>query len=213
MTDLNYYAKELEQAILSTDHVGAELLLEDLSDISTQDFVEQIIVPAMESIGNGWEDGSVAISQVYMGAKICESLIGKSSDPGAKFRQPQLHFAITVLEDYHLLGKSIIQSVLKGYGYKVDDFGRTTIEQLVDKVEQESIDILLVSTLMLRSALKVKELRNLINERGLNTKIMVGGAPFRFDTELWKEVGADATAVGTSDLLPKIQVLTGEEKS
>jgi len=212
MTDLSYYAKELEEAILSTDQIRAELILKELPDTSTQDFVEKIIVPAMDNIGDGWEDGSVAISQVYIGAKICESLIIQTSDPSAKFRQPQLHFAITVLEDFHLLGKSIVYSVLRGVGYQVHDFGRTTIEQLADKVEQKSIDILLVSTLMLRSALKVQELRKLLDARGLNTKILVGGAPFRFDSELWKEVGADGTAVGTSELLPLIEKITGEAK-
>ncbi|MCU7940962.1 MAG: cobalamin-dependent protein [gamma proteobacterium symbiont of Bathyaustriella thionipta] len=210
MTNFEHYSRELEQAILSTDQIRAELILVDLGDISTQDFVEKIIVPAMDHIGDGWEDGSVAISQVYMGAKICESLILQTSDPEAKFRQPQLHFAITVLEDFHLLGKSIVYSVLRGLGYKVDDFGRTTVEQLVDMVEQESVDILLISTLMLRSALKIKELRNRLVERGLDIKLVVGGAPFRFDTQLWEEVGADATAVGTSELIPVIERLTGE---
>ena len=212
MIDFSHYEKELEQAILSTDQIRAELILNDLNDISTQDFVEKIIVPVMDSIGDGWEDGSVAISQVYMGAKICESLIAKTNDPNAKFRQPQLHFAITVLEDYHLLGKSIIYSVLRGLGYKVDDLGRTNIEELVSKVEQESIDILLISTLMLRSALKIKDLRSKLNERGLNIKIVVGGAPFRFDPQLWKEVGADATAVGTSELAPLLEKLAGGGK-
>ncbi|MCU7833867.1 MAG: cobalamin-dependent protein [gamma proteobacterium symbiont of Taylorina sp.] len=212
MIDFKHYAEELKQAILSTDRIRAELMLTELGDVSTQDFVEKIVVPTMDDLGNGWEDGSVAISQVYMGAKICESLIVQTNDPDAKFRQPQLHFAITVLEDFHLLGKSIIYSVLRGLGYQVDDFGRTTTEQLVDKVEQESIDILLISTLMLRSALKIKELRRKLEQRGLDIKIVVGGAPFRFDTQLWQEVGADATAVGTSELVPVIEKLTGEAK-
>ena len=210
MINFSYYAEELLQSILTTDHIRAEQIVNDLPDISTQDFVEQVIVPAMNQIGDGWEDGSVAISQVYMGAKICEALIGKTTDPNAEFRQPQLNFAITVLEDFHLLGKSIVYSVLRGLGYRVDDFGRTTIEQLVDKVEQESIDILLISALMLRSALKIRELRDRLDERGIKIKIIAGGAPFRFDTELWKEVRADATAVGTKELLPIIEELTGE---
>lgn len=210
MIDYSDYAEELLQAILSTDNFRAEQIINDLPKISTQDFVEQIIVPAMAQIGNGWEDGSVAISQVYMGAKICESLIAKTTDPTAEFRQPQLHFAITVLEDFHLLGKSIIYSVLRGLGYRIDDFGRTTVEQLVEKVEQESIDILLISTLMLRSALKIPDLRKRLEERGLRVKLLVGGAPFRFDTQLWQEVGADATAVGTTELIPILEELTGE---
>ena len=38
-------------------------------------------------------------------------------------------------------------------------------------------------------ALKVKELRELL---GSDVGIVVGGAPFRFDPLLWREVGADA---------------------
>lgn len=210
MNDLFEYSGELEQAILSTNQVKAEQLLLQLNEVSTQDFVEQVMVPAMQRIGNGWENGTVAISQVYMGAKICEKLIAKSSDPSGEFRQPQLHFAIAVLEDFHLLGKSIVYSAIRGIGYRIDDYGRVTVEQLVEKVAADSVDIILVSTLMLRSALRVKELRKSFDARGLQTKIIVGGAPFRFDQELWKEVGADATAVGTSELLPIIERLSGE---
>jgi monomethylamine corrinoid protein len=48
--------------------------------------------------------------------------------------------------------------------------------------------------LMLRSALRVRELRFAFENAGLSVKLAVGGAPFRLDLNLWKKVGADATS-------------------
>ncbi|MDZ7777050.1 MAG: hypothetical protein U5L09_16260 [Bacteroidales bacterium] len=53
-------------------------------------------------------------------------------------------------------------------------------------VHKEKIKILLLSVLMLPSALHVKDLKQKLN--GTGVKIVVGGAPFRFDENLWKEV-------------------------
>ena len=36
-------------------------------------------------------------------------------------------------------------------------------------------------------------------ESGCKTKIIVGGAPFRFDSRLWEEVGADAVGIFASE--------------
>ena len=52
--------------------------------------------------------------------------------------------------------------------------------------------MLLVSTLMLSSALRVRELSALLRNAGSTMKLVVGGAPFLFDERLWREVGADA---------------------
>ncbi len=56
------------------------------------------------------------------------------------------------------------------------------------------------------------DLRRQLQERGLTVVIVVGGAPFRFDDDLWKEVGADATAAGAKDLLPLMKRITEERR-
>ena len=61
---------------------------------------------------------------------------------------------------------------------------------------------------MLRSALRVSDVKKQLQQQGVKTKIIVGGAPFRFDAQLWQEVGADATATNTQQLLPILEDYT-----
>ncbi len=152
MTDFLQRATEMEQALLAVDRLGAEEIIHRLAASPAIEVVERVVVPAMERIGNGWEAGSVALSQVYMSARICEELV-TLLEPGPEgFRNPQPRMAITVLDDYHMLGKRIIHSVLRAAGYEVADYGRTVIADLVGRVAEDGIEVLLISTLMLRSA-------------------------------------------------------------
>jgi len=210
MPDYAQLAEQMREALLAVDRVQAETVLEAVADCPPLDQVEGILVPAMEGIGDGWEDGSVALSQVYMSARISEQLVRRMDVAQEQLRFPQPRMAIAVLEDFHLLGKSIIHSMLHGAGYRVEDFGRMDVETLAARVVEEQIEILLVSTLMLRAALRVPELRRHIESLGRNdVRIIVGGAPFRFDPGLWKQVGADATAAGAAELLPIVKDMTG----
>ncbi len=163
--------------------------------------IEQLVVPASEIIGDRWAEGSVALSQVYMSSRIIEEFIDEilPADSAGRIDQPTM--AIAVLEDYHLLGKRIIYSGIRADGYKLLDYGRVSVEEAVEKVKNDSIEILLISTLMLPSALRIKDLRSELERHNLNPRLIVGGAPFRFDKQLWQEVGADATARDVSELL------------
>ena len=70
--------------------------------------------------------------------------------------------------------------------------------------------MLLISTLMLNSALHIKDAIALIRESALRTKIVVGGAPFRVDSELYSEIGADAMAKDASEAVGIIARLQKE---
>ena len=117
--------------------------------------------------------------------------------------------AQAVLEDHHMLGKLLVSSVLKANRFAFIDYGRVETAELARRVELDRIEILLISTLMLPSALQVKELARLLAGQDLNVKIIVGGAPFRFDKELFREVGADATADRASDVAGAIRQVSG----
>jgi len=54
--------------------------------------------------------------------------------------------------------------------------------------------------------LKVADLKKMLINYPV--KVIVGGAPFRFDSSLWKEVGADAFGYNASDAFDIIQSLT-----
>jgi methanogenic corrinoid protein MtbC1 len=198
---------ELEEALLALDHLAVKRLLqENLSSPAPWRHLETLLIPALERIGLRWEQGEVALSQVYLSGRICEDLVDTllpQGTAGGPAGQPRL--AIAVLEDYHLLGKRIVYSMLRASGFAISDYGRVTVEALIRRAQADGIEILLVSTLMLPSALRVRDLCAQLRTASPRVKVVVGGAPFRFDTQLWQEVGADAMGYNASDAMALVQ--------
>jgi monomethylamine corrinoid protein len=113
---------------------------------------------------------------------------------------------MTTLGDFHLLGKRIVLSVLRSSGWVIQDLGQTgSVPELLQKIEKTKIKYLLVSTLMLPSALLVGQLTTAIQERGLDVKVMVGGAPFNFDENLFIRVGADKMGKSPKDVISQLE--------
>ena len=93
------------------------------------------------------------------------------------------------------------------YTYYKGERNMTQLD-LIRQVDRHQVRILLLSVLMLPSALHVKELAVKLKEQGV--KLVVGGAPFRFDENLWKEVGADATGKNPAEALGIITKMIAE---
>ena len=201
--------QELETALLSLNKVATRRIFKE-SGLSPIRFAEELFMPVLDRIGAKWERGDCALSQIYVSGRICESLLNEllPTAPAEQSMNPPM--AVATLEDSHLLGKRRLSSVLRSSGYHFHDYGQQNLENLVSKVQFDGIRILLVSTLMLSSALRVKELRRRLDKQGLQVKIVVGGAPFRFDQALWREVGADATSPTATGALAIVRRLADE---
>jgi len=208
-TAMDKMVLEFKNALLQIDRVKAANILEQCY-VDKRDFprLEQLIMESLDEIGQGWERGTVSLAQTYMSGIISEELINRylPKDEGALEGENALKIAIAVLEDHHILGKKIVCSVLKAGGYSLLDFGQgLSPGKIVEKVLRHQTDILLISTLMLPSALKVTEVKKQLTEAGREVKIIVGGAPFRLDSELWQAVGADAKGDKATDAISLIE--------
>lgn len=201
------------QNLLSMNRIkAAELIRITAEKKGTLDCTEEIILPAMEIIGELWETGEIALSQVYMSGRICEEIIDSLLHTNTLLHKDQPEIAIAVFEDYHGLGKRIVSSVLYSAGYAIRDYGEgLSVEQLVAHVKEDKVKVLLLSTLMLNSALNIKKLKEEFIREGIETKIIVGGAPFRFDPELHKRIGVDAMARNASDVVTILREQLKEE--
>ncbi len=205
--------RQFEAALLSIDRVRTgEILREALSLLDTPGAIEGVVVPAFENIGAGWEKGEISLSQVYMSGRICEELVDDILPPESKQRKQQPVLAVAVLQDYHFLGKRILYATVRAAGWAVRDYGHVTVEEAVRHVEQDKVDILMISVLMLPSALLVTKLTTALRALPRPVKIIVGGAPFRFDEKLWREVGADAAAHTATEVLPLIKAFADDGK-
>ena len=174
--------------------------------------IESALVPALEKLGLLWERGEVALSQLYLAGKLCEEVSDRLfRDPPAGSAEGGLRLGLAALDDYHLLGKRLVRSGLQSARYAVIDYGRMTVDGLVGAAAADRLEILFVSTLMLPSALRVGELCARLKERGLPVRVIVGGAPFRFDPQLWKEVGADGMGLAATDAIDFVRKFAAEK--
>lgn len=213
MSDFEKIQKEFVHALLAVNIKVAEGILLDISaDFSMIEIADNLLAPSLESIGTGWEEGTVALAQVYMSGRICEQLVEKILKTSAPARSGQPKIAMAVIEDYHSLGKKIVLSVLKVAGYEVLDYGHgLSTTEVINRALEDEIEILLISTLMLPSALLIRNMTKLLKLRSSGIKVVVGGAPFLFDKDLWKEVGADAMGSNASDAIGLVKRITEGE--
>jgi methanogenic corrinoid protein MtbC1 len=212
MDNIEIFSNSLERALLTIDHEAAEkIILSANKSSATVATAGNLISLTLQRIGESWEEGQLSLSQVYLSGIICEKIIDKILPPKSSDRKNQPKTAIAVIEDYHMLGKRIVSSTLRASGIELMDLGGgLTVEKTAELVRTEEIKILLVSVLMLPSALHIKELiKKLENE---DVKIIVGGAPFRLDPELWKEIGAHYYGKDSGEALEIVSKLMEEFK-
>ncbi|MBJ6724146.1 cobalamin B12-binding domain-containing protein [Geomesophilobacter sediminis] len=200
----------LIDALLALDRSRVRrILLEAGSPDGLEAAFEELMTTALEEIGAEWEKGRVALSQIYMAGRICEEAIDELLPPREGGRHGAPRLAIATFDDYHMLGKRLVYSMLRAAGYQVFDYGRAELESLLFRVREDRVDILLLSVLMLPAALHIADLRRRIDQAGLKLKVIVGGAPFRFDATLWREVGADAMGRTASDAITLVRRFSG----
>ncbi|MFA7239514.1 MAG: cobalamin-dependent protein [Sulfuricellaceae bacterium] len=192
-----------QSALLSVDRARAEeVLREALAVFATPlEVAELCLAPVLEQMGEAWENGQLALSQIYMASRISEELVERILPPPRELRGETPRIALALLEDHHMLGKQLVQSALRLAGIAVLDWQRVSVDELVARAIQERPDLILISTLMLRAALRVREVREKLDRAGLAIPIYVGGAPFRFDPLLWREVGASAMGANSAEAI------------
>lgn len=199
------------ESLESLDRVGADLVFKQaLTHMTPIQAVEQVVGPALEQLGLDWEEGRVALSQIYMSSRFCEDIVDRSLPPSDPDRKKQPRSAIVVLSDYHMLGKRVVYSVMRASGFELFDYGRMDVDELVERAIADKIHVLLISVLILPSALKVREVCARLKEHDSGIKILVGGAPFLFDGRMWQEVGADAMGHNAAEAVSIVQSWMGE---
>ncbi len=135
--------QDFREALESLDQIKAKALFQQaLRGHSPIEIVEQIVVPALEQIGRHWNEGSIALSQIYMSGRFCEQLVEQVLPPCDPDRKNRTRQAIMVLNDYHMLGKRIVYSVMRASGFELFNYGRMDVDELVERVIADQLRVL-----------------------------------------------------------------------
>ena len=154
--------------------------------------VNEHIIPALNTVGVGFEKKTVYLPQLLMSAEAAKSafeVIKSAMSDGAEKRKTKIVLA-TVKGDIHDIGKNIVKLLLENYGFTVLDLGHD-VDPLEIKRAAADIGAGLVglSALMTTTVPAMEETVKLIKSELPSTKVMVGGAVLNEDYA--KMIGAD----------------------
>ena len=207
--NISAYSRAWESALRSVDKIAARTAAQEaIAAMGIQQFGDLIVSPTLEAIGSGWEEQQLSLAEVYMAGRISTELLAEYLPPGPAPQNSKI--AIAMLDDRHALGKNLVLTSLQVAHIPVRDFGTMGVQALSTKVQQENIELLLISTLMLRSALRVKQLTESLKAAECGTQVIVGGAPFRLDPALWQKVGADAMGSNAASAVKMVKAWMAE---
>ena len=98
----------------------------------------------------------------------------------------------TVKGDLHDIGKNLTAMMFKGAGFEVYDLGvDVSAETFIEKAEEVGADVIGMSALLSTTMDNMREVIELLKEKGLRDKyiVMIGGAPIT--DEFAQKIGAD----------------------
>jgi len=216
----------LIEKICQGDRIGADLLLERYaSEYGYERLLTEIVEPILTVIGEEWSSSETfTLSQMYVAAKVTEDVLNKIAEQrkissgGHSRKRPAVIGNIE--DDFHALGRELVGIFLRTEGWDVYDLGNDVpAEVFIDKAQEIGARVIGVSALMTATARKIIKVRKTIDNRGLTGQIQlaVGGAVFRINPDLVKEIGGDGTAsnaLGVSKLFDSLwERSLREEKS
>lgn len=192
------FASELQRAIVKgfKDKAG-EATKALLADKPPLEIVNGEIIPALNTVGEGFEKKAVYLPQLLMSAEAakCAFEVIKTSMAGSgeTAADKGIFVIATVHGDIHDIGKNIVKLLLENYGFRVVDLGKDVPPEVVaDKVVELHAPLAGLSALMTTTVPAMEETVRLLKEHAPWCKTVVGGAVLT--EEYAEKIGADKYA-------------------
>lgn len=174
------------------------------------DVVNDEIIPALDTVGKGFEDKRLFLPQLLMSAEAARAAfeVIKEKVPASSADKCAIVIA-TVKGDIHDIGKNIVKLLLENYGFRVYDLGRDVPPQVVlEKVISTNAAIVGLSALMTTTVPAMEETIKLVKGSCPNVKIVVGGAVLT--KEYADAIGADKYAKDAMETVRYAEMINAE---
>lgn len=159
---------------------AAKCAAELLKTNESLDVINHYIIPALDEVGDGFENNRIFLPQLLMSADSAKAafevikekmiLSGKQEKSGNKI------VVATVHGDIHDIGKNIVKVLLSNYGFDVIDLGKDVPEEEVLRaVRENDVKLVGLSALMTTTVPAMENTIRLLHEN-TDAKIFVGGA-------------------------------------
>lgn len=172
--------ERLKEHIIEGEKIGLEdSLKEALEKHPPLDIINNILLGGMKVVGDLFGAGQMQLPFVLQSAEAMKSAV--------KFLEPFMEKAeatnkgtmvlATVKGDVHDIGKNLVDIILTNNGYKVVNLGiKQPIDDILKAWDETKCDAIGMSGLLVKSTLIMRDNLELMNERGINVPVILGGA-------------------------------------
>ena len=138
------------------------------------------LLAGMAVIGEQFKAGEVYVPEVLIAARamnmgmaeLKEALLANGVEANG------VAVVGTVKGDLHDIGKNLVKMMLESKGLTVYDLGvDVSAEAFVKAIEEYNADVVCCSALLTTTMGEMKNVVDAVKAKGLNVKVMVGGAP------------------------------------
>lgn len=181
----------IEKGLKEEAHHSVRELLESKEPL---DIINEQMIPALDAVGKGFENGTVFLPQLLMSAdaaKIAFAVIKERlSKSGEETAKKEKVILATVKGDIHDIGKNIVKVLLENYSFEVLDLGKdVSPEKIAETAVREDVRLVGLSALMTTTVVSMEETIKLLRKTAPRCKVMVGGAVL--NEEYADMIGAD----------------------
>lgn len=179
------------------DQKAVQLTKQALAHFPAEEILNKALIPAMETVGSEYEQGTKFIPEMLMAAEamtaaleILKPLLARSD-----VKKTGKVIMGTVEGDVHDIGQRMVCIMLEGSGFEVISLGADVAAgEFVEAVKTGQPDIVGMSALLTTTAPRMKSVIEALRNAGLRdkVKVMVGGAIL--NQRLADEYGADGYA-------------------
>lgn len=173
--------EKLKNRIIDGDKIGIDAELDvALKTYSAIEIINDLLLDGMKVVGELFGSGQMQLPFVLQSAECMKTAV--------KYLEPFMDkvegdnskgtiILATVKGDVHDIGKNLVDIILTNNGYKVINLGiKCAIETMLSAYEEHKADAIGMSGLLVKSTAIMKENLELMNQRGLEIPVILGGA-------------------------------------
>src|SRR5690606_18686787 len=172
--------ERLKEHIIEGEKIGLEDALKvALETYKPLDIINNILLDGMKTVGDLFGSGQMQLPFVLQSAEAMKAAV--------RFLEPFMDrvegvnkgvlVLATVKGDVHDIGKNLVDIILTNNGYKVINLGiKQPIDTILDAWAENKADAIGMSGLLVKSTLVMRDNLEIMNERGINAPVILGGA-------------------------------------
>ncbi|MBU6454228.1 MAG: methionine synthase [Cyanobacteria bacterium REEB67] len=170
----------LKQRIIDGERVGMEADLKiALERYQPLEIINTLLLDGMRVVGELFGSGKMQLPFVLQSAETMKAAVAYLEPLMEKVEGSTRGIMIlaTVKGDVHDIGKNLVDIILTNNGYRVINLGiKQPIDNIINAVVEHNADCIGMSGLLVKSTVIMKENLDILNQRGLSTPVILGGA-------------------------------------